>query len=118
MRDGVATPAFSVPPSLTESHRTWINAPASAYCIRFGATGGDFAGEVVEEDHDYFRSDFGFLSSTAGSIARSLGWPDPAVFAIVETERSTGYAVTGGGFLGIIGGEGTGVPHVTDFPPA
>lgn len=102
---------------LSPSHRAWIAAPDSAHCIRFAAADREFAGEVLAEDHDYFRSDFAFLRSTAENIARTLGWPAPAVFAIAEADRSTGYEVSGSGFLGAMGGAGTGVAHVIDFPP-
>ncbi len=126
MSTGAVAPVLSIPPSLppavplslSESHRAWITAPASAHCIRFGTAGDEFSGEVHEDDHDYFRSDFGFLRSTAGGIARSLGWAAPTVFAIAEAARATGYAVLDGGFLGAVGGAGTGVSHVSDFPPA
>ena len=111
-------PLPATAPGLSESHRAWIAAPDSAYSIRFGAAGEELAGNVDPEDHDYFRSDCAFLRSTAASIARSLDWPAPLVFAIAEAERATGYAVIEGGFLGIIGGQGTGVAHVTDFPAA
>ncbi len=103
---------------LSESRRAWIAAPDSAYSIRFGTDGEEFAGDVDPDDHDYFRSDCAFLRSTAAGIARSLDWPAPLLFAIAEAERATGYAVIEGGFLGIIGGQGTGVAHVTDFPAA
>ena len=109
-----ATP--SNPPSLLPSHRAWIAAPDSAHCIRFGTAGGEFAGDVLADDHDYFRSDFAFLRNTAEGIARNLGWLAPTVFAIAEAERATGYAVLEDGFLGAIGGAGTGVTHVIDFP--
>ncbi len=103
---------------LSDAHRAWIAAPDSAYSIRFGTAEEEFAGDVDSDDYDYFRSDYAFLRSTAAGIARSLDWPAPLVFAIAEAERATGYAVTERGFLGIIGGQGTGVSHVTDFPAA
>ena len=105
-------------PALTELHRAWIATPDSAHCIRFGAAGGEFAGDVHPDDHDYFHSDFAFLRATAANIARSLDWPAPQIFAISEAERATGYTIIDGGFLGTMGGAGTGVSHVTGFPPA
>jgi len=110
------SPLPSVSPSLLPSHRAWIAAPDSAHCIRFGTAGGEFAGDVLADDHDYFRSDFAFLRNTAEGIARNLGWLAPTVFAIAEADRATGYAVLENGFLGAIGGAGTGVAHVMDFP--
>ena len=104
--------------SLSASHREWIASPASDHCIHFGTCGGEFAGGVHEDDHDYFRSDFGFLASIAAGIARSLDLEPPVVMAIAEPERATGYCRLDGGFLGVVGGAGTGVTHVIDFPPA
>jgi len=104
------------PPCLTEAHRAWIAAAGTRYCIPFGAAGNEFAGEVHEDDHAYFRSDYDFLLATAGGIARSLGCDAPQVIAIAEAERATAYCTIPGGFLGMIGGAGTGVSHVIDFP--
>jgi hypothetical protein len=36
--------------------------------------------------------------------------------ALAEGGRATAYQVIPGGFLGILGGDGTGVIHVMDFP--
>ncbi|HWB05918.1 MAG TPA: hypothetical protein VG796_23050 [Verrucomicrobiales bacterium] len=113
----VADPAPSAPaPALTEFHRQWLTADSSAHCIRFGTAGEEFAGGIQPDDYDYFRSDFAFLRATAAGIARSLGWDAPAVVAIAEPERSTGYAMIEDGFLGIMAGAGSGVQHVIDFP--
>ena len=96
--------------------REWVIAPAAEYSIRFGSIGGVFSGDIHEDDHGYFESDFDFLRTTAAAIARSLGAPLPEVLAIAEPERATGYMAIDGGFLGIMGGAGTGVRHVLDFP--
>jgi hypothetical protein len=109
-------PAVGLVPVLTDAHRQWLADPGSAYCIRFGTAGDDFAGEIHEDDRGYFRSDYEFLRATAAAIARSIGWDAPGVVAISEPERSTGYCAIEGGFLGIIGGAGTGVEHVIGFP--
>ncbi len=109
-------PAVVPAPVLTDAHRQWLADAGSAYCIRFGTAGEDFAGEIHEDDRDYFRSDYEFLRATAAAIARSIGWEVPGVVAISEPERSTGYCAIAGGFLGIIGGAGTGVEHVIGFP--
>lgn len=107
-----ATPPSPFPPS----HLEWLTAAAPEYALRFGAAGTDFRGEIHEDDHDYFRRDFEFLRATAAGIARSLGLEIPRSFAIAEADRATGYTATDGGFLGIMGGAGTGVAHVIDFP--
>lgn len=112
----ISTPPVEEVPRLSEAHRAWVASHGSEYCIRFGMAGAEFAGEVHEDDHDYFRSDYDFLKSTAASIARSLGVNAPQVIAIAEAERATGYCAVTGGFLGVIGGAGTGVGHVIDFP--
>jgi hypothetical protein len=110
-------PAAPWTPGLTPAHRQWLTDTGYAhYCIRFGTAGQEFAGAIQAEDYDYFRSDFGFLSATAAAIAQSLGWGSPSVIAISEAERSTGYQVIEGGFLGIMAGAGGGVRHVIDFP--
>ena len=112
------TPVTAVvsPASFPPPHLDWLTAPAPEYALRFGANGADFRGEIHEDDRDYFRSDFEFLRATAASIARSLGAEIPRVFAIAEADRATGYTATDAGFLGIMGGAGTGVAHVIDFP--
>ena len=115
-----AAPAVSPAPVPAAAEEQDINqwvAEAAAYTVRFAANPSTFTGEVHEDDHDYFRSDYQFLRSTAAGIARSLGMDAPLVFAIAEDERATGYCVREDGFLGIIGGAGTGVAHVTGFPP-
>lgn len=109
-------PPVAPVPALTELHHRWLTADASSHCIRFGTAGEEFAGGIQPDDYDYFRSDFAFLRGTAAGIARSLGWEPPAVIAIAEPERSTGYAMIEGGFLGIMAGAGSGVQHVIDFP--
>ncbi len=111
-------PLPSIAPSLTPAHLAWIAAPDDAHCVRFGESGGTFAGDVDPDDHDYFRSDCEFLRATAAGIARSLGLEPPRVFAIAEADRATGYATLPGGFLGSMGGAGAGVAHVLTFPEA
>ena len=107
----------SAPPPPAEDTVTpaWL-AEAHAHTLRFAAGADSFTGEVDADDHDYFRSDYQFLRSTAASIGRSLGLEAPVVFAIAEEERATGYSTRPDGFLGIMGGAGTGVAHVIDFP--
>jgi hypothetical protein len=110
-------PVFTPPaPTLTEIHLRWLAEPKASHCIRFGTAGAEFAGEIHPDDIDYFRGDFEYLRATAAAIAHSVGWGPPTVIAISEPERSTGYGVIEGGFLGIMGGAGTGAEHVIDFP--
>jgi hypothetical protein len=104
-------------PGLAAAHRQWIASPDSHHTIRFGLAGEEVAGEVHEDDHDYFRSDYEFLVSMARGIGRALGEEDaPRLVAIAEPERATGYCAVEGGFLGIIGGAGAGVDYVIEFP--
>lgn len=110
--------ALVPPPGLTPLHREWIASRDSHHTIHFGMAGTDVAGEIHEDDHDYFRSDFEFLLSTARSIGRAIGEAAaPRIVAIAEPERATGYCPVEGGFLGIIGGAGAGVDYAIDFPP-
>lgn len=102
-------------PAEEDARAAWLAATAP-HTVRFAAGPDTFAGDVHAEDHEYFRSDYQFLRATAAWIAQSMGMEAPLVFAITEDERATGYCTRGDGFLGIVGGAGTGVGHVMDFP--
>ena len=101
---------------LSSAHVEWISSGGTEHCIHFGTAGALFLGAIHEDDHGYFQSDYDFLRRMGDAIAKSLECESPAVLAIAEVERATGYCVIPGGFLGIFGGAGTGVRHVIDFP--
>lgn len=116
---GPAAPQSPIPPTTPPSsnYTTWLAEAPGDYCIHFARLSGSFSGAVMEDDYAYLNSDFEFMKVMATRIAQTLGWGAPDVFAVSEAERSSSYAPVPEGFLGVIGGAGTGIEHVIHFPP-
>ena len=109
-------PAAAPAESVRESDREWANAPAIGPCLRFASLDGALIGQVDADDHEYFRSDLAFLSSTAGRIAAAIDGGPAALMAIAEPDRATAYQIVPGGFLGLMAGAGAGIDAVLEFP--